>query len=57
MATFLYRCPATGYNVQGFVADHPAKDDTVFQSVTCTACSRVHLVNPKTGKVVGADKK
>lgn len=57
MATFLYRCPVTGYNVQGFVPGHPADDNTAFEPVTCTVCSRVHLVNPKTGKVVGADGK
>jgi hypothetical protein len=54
MAVFIYRCPVTGYNVQAFVADDPTKggEDT-FRSVTCTVCGRVHLVNPKTGKVVG----
>jgi hypothetical protein len=54
MAAFIYRCPVTGYNVQAFVADDPMKgaEDTL-RSVSCTVCSRVHLVNPKTGKVVG----
>jgi hypothetical protein len=50
MAAFIYRCPATGYNVQGFVADDPTNvSEGVFQPVTCTVCARVHLVNPKTG--------
>jgi len=49
MPTFLYRCPNTGLKVQGWVADDPTKDEP-FAPVTCT---RVHLVNPKTGKVVG----
>jgi hypothetical protein len=55
MATFLYRCPVTGYNVQGFVADDPAKDED-FVAVTCLVCTRVHLVNPKTGKLAGDDR-
>jgi hypothetical protein len=51
MAAFIYRCPVTGYNVQAFVADDPTKVADAFRS--CTVCARVHLVNPKTGKVVG----
>lgn len=54
--TFVYQCPTTGYKVQGyvanFVADDPERDDA-YEPVTCTLCSRVHLVNPKTGKVLG----
>ena len=54
MAPFIYRCPATGYNVQAFVADDPKQGtEDAFQSVTCTVCGRVHLVSPKTGRVVG----
>ena len=55
MPTFIYRCPVTGYNVQGFIADDPTKnkDDEAFHTVTCIACTRVHLVNPKTGRVIG----
>jgi hypothetical protein len=26
------------------------------QPVTCTACGRVHLINPRTGKVAGTEK-
>lgn len=53
MPPFLYRCPITGYMVQGFIADDPTEDQATFQPVTCTACTRMHLVNPKTGKVIG----
>jgi hypothetical protein len=55
MSTFFYRCPNTGFKVKGWVADDPTKDEA-FEPVTCTACARVHLVNPKTGKVVGPEK-
>jgi hypothetical protein len=47
---FLYRCPTTGYRVQGFVV--PADSDA-YEPVTCILCQRVHLVNPATGKVLG----
>jgi hypothetical protein len=56
MAAFLYRCPNTGLNVQGWVADDPAERGTgTYESFTCTACLQLHAVNPATGKVLGAD--
>jgi len=51
---FLYRCPNTGLNVQVFIADAPAKASG-YQPVTCLACTRIHLVDPKTAKVARAD--
>jgi hypothetical protein len=56
MATFLYRCPSTGLMVQGWVVGDPTRAKS-YEAMTCTACMRIHLVNPKTGKVVGADEK
>jgi len=56
MSTFLFQCPTTGYKVQGYVEDFVAEDsarENTYEPVTCTLCSRVHLVNPKTGKVLG----
>jgi hypothetical protein len=56
MATFLYRCPNTGMRVQGWVADDPTeRPDNSYDAVTCVACTQMHLVNPKTGKVLGQD--
>jgi hypothetical protein len=52
--TFIYKCPNTGLRVQGFVADDPAGDGS-YQAVTCHACRGVHLVNSRTGKVLGED--
>jgi hypothetical protein len=56
MPTFLYRCANTGLRVQGWIADDPTKRDEVsFEAVTCAACGRVHLVNPRTGRVLGVN--
>ncbi len=56
MPPFLYRCPNTGLNVQGFVADDPTGGEAeTYEPVTCIACTRVHLVNPRTGKVAGTE--
>jgi len=52
MPTFLYRCPTTGFRVQGYIPGG-VEDDDVYEAVTCIACARVHMVNPKTGKVLG----
>jgi len=55
MATVIYRCPKTGQNVQSWFADDVSEDiSDTFETVTCAACGGVHLVNPKTGKTLGA---
>ena len=36
-------------------ADDPEDDDLTYVQVTCLACAQAHLVNPKTGKVLGAE--
>jgi hypothetical protein len=56
MAPFLYRCPNTGLDVQGFTVEEVRDDAETFEAVICTACSRVHLVNPKTGRVLGVEE-
>ncbi len=57
-AIFLYRCPVTGYQVQGFIADKPTeKNGHVYETMTCIICKRVHLVDPRTGKVAAGDGK
>ena len=36
-------------------ADDPEDDDLTCVQVTCLACAQAHLMNPKTGKVLGSD--
>jgi len=56
MPAFIYRCPQTGLKVQGWTADNSTEDEAErFEAVSCLACTRVHLVNSKTGKVLDAD--
>jgi hypothetical protein len=50
MAGFVHRCPNTGLRVRSWVADEC--DDESYEAVTCAICARIHLVNPKTGKVL-----
>jgi hypothetical protein len=55
MAPFLYRCPTTGQHVQGWIAEDVSADDESYRTIECLACRLVHLVNPLTGKTLGAD--
>jgi hypothetical protein len=56
MPPFLYRCPNTGYWIQGFVAEDVSEDPERYEVVTCIACQQVHLVNPTTSKVLGGEE-
>jgi hypothetical protein len=57
MATRVFLCPHTGQRVQGWFADDGSENggDT-YEGAICLACRQVHMVNPKTGKVLGADE-
>lgn len=54
MRNFLFRCPSTGMLVQGQVAisEGPIPE---YVGMTCLACAAVHLVNPRTGKLVSEE--
>lgn len=42
---------------QGWIADDPAEGDKdAYETVRCIACARTHMVNPRTGKVLGEDE-
>jgi hypothetical protein len=54
MAAFLYRCPTTGFQVQGWLDDDEPEDGReIYEGVTCPLCQKLHFANPKTGKVLG----
>ena len=55
MPPFIFRCPNTGFRVQGFAPDNDESEggDDVFVGVTCLACGSVHFVNSNTGKTAG----
>jgi hypothetical protein len=54
---FLYRCPTTGHKVQGLVrgASRSTDDAVTYETVRCLACNGLHLVNPNSGRVLGAE--
>jgi hypothetical protein len=58
MPTFMYRCPITGFRVQGNAPELSNADKGEhFEAVTCTVCNRLHLVIPKTGKLLSEGDK
>ena len=54
MGAFVFRCPYTGQRVQSWRVEEVDPNDERYETTTCTACQRVHLVHPGTGKVMGA---
>ena len=56
MAPFIFRCPNTGLNVQGWSAEDVTDEADTYEAMTCTACRQLHFVNRATGKVLGDDR-
>jgi hypothetical protein len=52
----LFQCPFTARIAQSWVAEEVSATDVYF-TVDCPACTRKHLVNPATGRVLGATDK
>ena len=56
MAHIIFRCPETLIRVQHWMDDDDSGNDVsddACEMVGCPACSRVHLINRKTGNVLG----
>jgi hypothetical protein len=56
MPLFVYRCPTTGYRVQGFSAEDVSVNTHTYEPVACPLCKRTHQVNPATGAVLGEEQ-
>jgi len=60
MAHLIFKCPATRLNVQHWRPETPvahASDDAAesYEAVTCPACTKLHFLNRRTGKLLGQD--
>jgi len=53
MAPFIFICPVTQMRVQHWRDDAPGVSEDEYETVACRACTRIHLVNRKTGKLLG----
>lgn len=54
MTSFKFTCPVAVTIVQAWAVDEPAVAAEFYEALECPACKGVHLVNPRTGKVVGS---
>jgi hypothetical protein len=55
MRNFIFRCPATGLNVQG--SEQGAEsDEGTYTAQKCLVRAGVHLVNTRTGKLLFEDR-
>jgi hypothetical protein len=55
MAHFIFRCPSTNLNVQHETDDDPDISENEYVGIMCPACTKMHLLNRKTGKLLGED--
>jgi hypothetical protein len=56
MPLFIYRCPTSGYRVQGFSGEDVSVNTHTYEPVVCVMCKRTHHVNPATGVVLGEEQ-
>jgi predicted RNA-binding Zn-ribbon protein involved in translation (DUF1610 family) len=52
----IFRCPDTGFNVQTRIprAEQQKPDSAkAYESFSCPVCTRTHLIDPVTGRVLG----
>jgi hypothetical protein len=57
MVTFIYRCPATGYRLEGRQAAPAAASPIVtYVAEHCVACGGLHIVNPATGRLMSEER-
>ena len=53
MAATLFTCPVTKMKVQHWLDDDENMPDDQYEMIVCKSCARLHLINSKTGKVLG----
>ena len=53
MAASLFICPSTQLTVQHWLDDDEDAPETEYEAITCEACARLHLINRKTGRLLG----
>ena len=58
MVKLIFRCTRTGMNVQIEMPETaPTEHPDSYESVTCPACTRIHLINKTTGRTLGDNAK
>ena len=55
MPPVVFSCPATLMNVQHSLDDDLDVPENEYEVITCLACTKLHLINRKTGQILGQD--
>jgi hypothetical protein len=50
----LFTCPTTRIKIQQWENDDAP--DNEYEAISCQACGKLHLLNAKTGKLLGAEE-
>jgi len=55
MAHFIFTCPTTAMKVQHWLDEDEDDDKSEgrYEGIICAACTRLHFLNRKTGKLLG----
>jgi hypothetical protein len=53
MTHVIFTCPTTGMDVQQWLEDGEDVTENEFELIACPACTKLHFLNRKTGKVLG----
>jgi hypothetical protein len=56
MAHLVFVCPTTSMNIQHWSDEDDDVRENEYEGMIYPACTRLHLVNRKTGKLLGHDK-
>jgi hypothetical protein len=54
MVQITFTCPKTTFKVQHWLDESDDARDDEYVQVDCPACAKLHLINRKTGKMLGA---
>jgi len=57
MAASLFTCPFAGRKVQHWLDDDEDASETEYEAITCKACGRLHLINRKSGRLLGKEER
>ena len=53
MSAVIFTCPITNLSVEHWLDDDDDTSQNEFQGIACLACTRLHFINRKTGKLLG----
>ena len=55
MVNIVFRCPVTSMNVQRWSDEADDVREGEYEGIICPACTRLHFLNRKSGKLLGQD--